>query len=240
MSEKRSYNLTCQKCTSAFAVELYESVNVLKDPELKEQLMLNQINAVECPTCHFKFRVDKPLLYADPEQRLLIYLLPVADENFEEGEDQFRAWMQDMGKILPDDLPSPEIHLVFSRTELIERLFMAEAGLNDRIIEYIKYGIYTKNGQKIPPVAKALLFDAQDSTDDHLCFVVQDRATRKLEAVLQYPRSTYVALKEMFDSEEKSTDLLEMFPGPYVSARALLLRELRTEKLAPGDTSAQD
>lgn len=240
MSEKRSYNLACRSCKGTFTVDLYESVNIQTDPELKDQLMLNQLNAVECPHCHVKFRVDKPLLYSDPARRLLIYWLPVQDDEFEDGEEQFRSWMQDMGAMLPDDLRSPEVHLVFSRTELIERLFMNEAGLNERIIEYIKYGIYTKNGQRLQPDRKALLFNAQDSTDEHLCFVIQDVSTRKLEAVLQYPRATYAALKETFDAEEKSADLLEMFPGPYVSARALLLREWKAEKTSSGDDAARD
>lgn len=230
MSEKRTYNLTCRGCGTSFPAELYESINVEVQPELKEQLMGNQLNMVECPKCQARFRVDKPLLYSDPPRRLLIYWLPVDNGSHGEGEEQFSAWMRDLGTMMPDNVRQPDVHLVFSRTEMVERIFLAEAGLNERIIEYLKYSIFSKNMKKVPPESKALLFNAQDSTEAFLCFVVQDVATRKLEAVLQYPRETYNALREAFDSGEKSADLLEMFPGPYISARELLLREMESEK----------
>jgi hypothetical protein len=77
---------------------------------------------------------------------------------------------------------------------------------------------------------KVLLLNTKDSTPEHLCFVVQDAATRKFEAMLQYERAVYTALSEAFSEGEKAADLLELFPGPHLSARALLLRELAEEE----------
>ena len=76
---------------------------------------------------------------------------------------------------------------------------------------------------------KALLFNAHDSTDAVLCFVVQDLATKKFEAVLNYDRKSYDALKETFGDDEKAFDMYELFPGPHISARHNLLRELSSE-----------
>jgi hypothetical protein len=59
--------------------------------------------------------------------------------------------------------------------------------------------------------------------------VIQDAATRKFEAMLQYERAVYTALSEAFADGEKAADLLELFPGPHVSARALLLQEIMAE-----------
>jgi len=213
-------------------VELHESVNVQKDPDLKQKLMANQLNSVTCPGCGFSFRVDKNLLYSDPQRRLLIFWIPVPDDRLAEGEARFGELLREMSAAMPDDMGTPEVHLAFNRTELIERIFLVEAGLNARIIEYIKYTIYTRNGSRIDPAKKILLFDAQDSTDNHLCFVVQDAGTKKFEAMLQYERQTYKALDEMFSEGEKSADLLELFPGPHISAREALLRELRAESAA--------
>jgi hypothetical protein len=211
-------------------VELHESVNVKTDPGLKDELMRNRLNAVTCPQCQLSFRVDKALLYTDPDRRLLIYWLPVAGDQIEDGEEQFSDWIRDMGQVLPDGLRAPDVHLVFTRTELIERIFLKEAGLDERIIEYIKYLIYAKNAGKMNPADKVLLFNAQDSTDETLRFVVQDVATRQFEAALDYSREAYKAIVETFGAEEKTADLLELFPGPYVSARALMVRELDSEE----------
>jgi hypothetical protein len=225
MSEKKPYTIKCPKCGEQNEVQLFESINVRQEPELRDQLMANKINEVACSACAFSFRVDKPLLYIDQDHALMIYLIPASEQQYETGEDQFNEFLRNMLGLLPVDFRAPEVQLVFSRIELIERIFLTEAGLNPRIIEYIKHKIYAQNGAKIPPEAKAILFNAQDSNEENLCFVVQDITTRKFEAVLHYQRETYDALDEMFADGEKSADLMELFPGPYISARRLFLED---------------
>ena len=130
-----------------------------------------------------------------------------------------------MTALIPEDMMLPELHLVFTRTELVERIFLREAGLKVRVIEYVKYMIFSKNYEQLNPAVKALLFNAEDSTPDKLVFVVQDEESRKLESVFEYQRSAYNGLCEMFDQDEQTATLLEMFPGPHISARRLLLQE---------------
>lgn len=230
MADKKPYTITCPKCSHSMTVELHELINVKSHPETRDLLMKNQVNAVTCPQCNLAFRVDKPLLYSDPDRKFMIHCIPVKEEDYEAGEDQFAKWMQEFGSILPDGIKAPDIHLVFSRIELVERIFMLEAGLNERLIEYIKYIIYSRNSDRVAPGAKAILFNAQDSTPENLCFVVQDLKSRQLESLLNYSRDAYQALRETFSDEEKAADLLEMFPGPYISARTLLLQELPPEE----------
>ena len=242
MSNHRLYPIACPRCKASQEVELYESINVKEQPELKQALMANQLNAVTCPGCQFQFRVDKNLLYSDPDRRLLIYWIPANEQQYEQGEEQFSELVQNMTALLPSDVRAPDVHLVFNRTELVERIFLIEAGLDVRTIEYIKYSIYTRNTGKLDPVNKILLFNAQDSTPEHLCFVIQDAATRKFEAMLQYERTVYTALSEAFADGEKAADLLELFPGPYLSARGLLLQELMAEagEQPPPESSSED
>lgn len=229
MSEQRTYSIVCPRCKHPMDVQLYDSINVKVAPELKEKLMLNQVNAVTCQKCELGFRVDKPLLYSDPSRQMLIYWIPTCEDAYDEGEEEFGSWVREMSSVLPEGVRAPDVHLVFTRIELVERIFMLENKLDERIIEYIKYLIYNRNVGKINPAEKALLFNAEDSSDENLCFVVQDLKTRQLETVLKYGRDAYKALCETFNHEDKTGDLLELFPGPYISARSQLLRELRAE-----------
>ena len=226
MSQQKTYNIRCPKCQQDQSVELYESINVQTSPDLKKLLMANQMNTVTCEQCALTFRVDKPLLYHDPARRFMIYQIPIKDDAVENGEREFTESLGRLSSVIPKDIQAPDVSLVFSRTELVERIFLRDAGLNERIIEYIKYMIYTRNAGKINPARKALLFDAEDSTPDALCFVVQDVESKKLESVLQYDRKTYTALCETFDKDDQTPTLLELFPGPYISARRLLLKEV--------------
>lgn len=225
MAQQSTYPIRCPKCGHEQTVTLYDAIDVKAEPALRAQLMENKLNAVVCEACGFGFRVDKNLVYSDPTRKLLLFWVPTSEDNFAQGEEQFVSMLRDLSGLLPDDLHAPSVHLVFTRVELIERIFLIEAGLDERLIEYIKYTLYTRNAARIAPEQKLLLFNATDSTPEHLCFVVQDAKTRQFEAVLQYSRDAYTALKETFADAEKSVDLLELFPGPYISARALLLRE---------------
>lgn len=225
MSQQSSYPIRCPKCGHEQSVVLYDAINAKEEPELRAQLMQNRLNVVRCAGCGFEFRVDKNLIYCDPAHKLLVFWVPAAEADYARGEEQFVSLLSELSGLLPDDLHAPAVHLVFSRTELIERIFLIEAGLDERLIEYIKYTLYTRNAARLDPATKQLLFNATDSTPEHLCFVVQDIASRKFEAVLQYAREAYNGLREMFSADEKSTDLLELFPGPHVCARTLLLRE---------------
>jgi hypothetical protein len=225
MSQQKIYNIRCPKCQQDQSVQLYESINAQTSPELKKQLMANQVNAVTCEQCAMTFWVDKPLLYHDPGRRFMIYQIPMGENAVDDGERQFTESLGRLSGLMPKDIQAPDVSLVFSRTELVERIFLRDAGLNERIIEYIKYMIYTHNAGKVDPIKKILLFDAEDSTPEALCFVVQDAKSKKLESVLQYDRKTYAALCETFDKDDQTPTLLELFPGPYISARRLLLKE---------------
>ncbi len=233
MSQKKPYDLKCPKCGSPIKAELYDAVNVKTDAELKQALMANRLNAVTCAQCQVTFRVDKPLLYHDPARRIMIYLIPLGEQVGEIGQQQFGEMLRQLNGALPQDIEPPEVHLVFSQTELVERIFLLDARFNERVIEYVKYLIYSRNPGKVDPMAKALLFDTEDSTEEHLCFVVQDLKTRRLESVLQFERKTYATLCEMFDRDDQTPSLLELFPGPYISARALLMQEAKEPSARP-------
>jgi hypothetical protein len=61
----------------------------------------------------------------------------------------------------------------------------------------------------------------QDSTDEELCFVTQNIENQTLGSLLRYGRAAYQSMEELYT--ENPEEFLEMFPGPYISARDLLL-----------------
>lgn len=224
MTQKKTYPIRCPRCEHEQTVELYSSVNTGVDPQLREALLANRLNVVTCENCSATFRVDLPFVYCDPARRVFIYWLPLAEKDHDQGATEFRNMIKELDDAFSGDMPAITVTLVFDRYQLVERIFLYEANLNERVIEYIKYLIYLRNRAKVDPERKVLLFDAQDSNDKFLCFVIQDAATRKLESLLQYDRKTYDALCEMFDRDDQTPSLMELFPGPHISARAMFLR----------------
>ena len=226
MSQKNKHGIACPFCGREQDVELWDALVVDGAPELREALLAGRINRVECAACQKGFRIDKPLVYHDREQDIFIHLEPLTGgRTLPEAEQGFREALKALESVMPADLPPPEIHLVVEWSELVERIFLLEEGLDARLVEHVKYMMYQQNPGKIPADKKNLLFDAQDSTEEQLCFVVQDRATKKLEAVLNFARADYEALVNVFDSGEQLALLEEQFPGPYLSGRLRYLRD---------------
>ena len=224
MSRSKQYDITCPSCGAMQVVELYEAVNVESDPELKTALMQNCLNRVECGDCDSSFRVDLPLLYSDPAHNVLIHWMPETEEASRETIlDEFDQTLDQINEIVPDDVSVPQVRLVLSRVELVELIYMMEAGFNQRVVEYVKYSIYTRNMEKVDPTQHRLLLNVEDSTEEELCFVIQDTISQELGGVLRYGRSAYQSMCDLY--EENPDEFIEMFPGPCISARYLLLEE---------------
>ncbi len=230
MSQKKQHEIACPFCGREQPVELWDSLDLDEEPELREALLANRINRVDCAGCQKSFRVDKPLVYHDRDQEILIHYEPLTvGRTLAEVEEGFRGAVEELNRLLPPDVAAPEVHLVVEWSELIERIFLLEEGLDARLVEHVKYMMFQQNPEKIPAEKKGLLFDAQDSTDEQLCFVVQDRGSKKLEAVLNFSRADYEALVNVFDSGRQLELLEEQFPGPYVNGRLRYLQDLAEE-----------
>lgn len=222
MSQRTPYSIACPRCGVPIAAQLFESVNIAEDPVLRADLIEDRLNRVACPACAFEYRIDKPLLYHDPDHALLVWWMPEGRAAPEQTAARVADMQDRLRDALPGDAPAPELHLVFDRVELIERIFLVEAGLDPRLIEYVKYLMYSRNAARLDPSKTRLLYNAQDSTAEVLCFVVQDLESMKLKSVLHYRRDAFDSVREMFDGA-RAEGLRELFPGPYISARALAL-----------------
>jgi len=223
MSAQKTYNIRCPQCGHEQKVELYESINVTQQPELKTALFENRLNRVLCKSCEASFRIDKPLLYHDPARNILIHWMPDTAVSREEILDEFDRSMEELRAALPADIEPLRVRLVFTRAELVELVFIIEAGMEERVVEYIKYTIHMQNMKRVPPAEKQLLLNVQDSTADELLFAIQDAATFELEDVLSYPRKAYHGVREMY--RKNPDEFTDLFPGPYISARGVLMAE---------------
>ena len=111
MSQKRKHRIACPFCGREQEVELYDSILVDEEPELRAALLSNRVNRVRCEGCGKDFRIDKPLVYQDRESRVLIQYDPlVGGRTLEEAEETFRAaraelekWLQEANGLLDDE-----------------------------------------------------------------------------------------------------------------------------------------
>ncbi len=78
MSRSTNTTFTCP-CGEVFSTQIYEYVNVAKDPQLQYTVLAGLLNVATCPVCGRRVAVSRPFIYSDPAHRLLAYVHPRND-----------------------------------------------------------------------------------------------------------------------------------------------------------------
>ena len=141
MAATSLHSFRCPTCGTAFDVQRYDLVNVKENPELKASVLGGDIFLQECPRCGRRHLVSGPLVYLDPDEGVLIML---SDKPLS---------MVDTGGYTA--------RLVSRAGDLIEKVKIFDAGLDDRAIELCKY--VTKQEAGKPMDLKFLRLDGADN-----------------------------------------------------------------------------
>ncbi len=86
MSSRLLQEVKCP-CGEEFEAELWSSVNVAQDPELKDELLAGQLNVANCPTCKTMVYAERFVLYHDPSAELMAFIYPAG---YGEEEEKWR------------------------------------------------------------------------------------------------------------------------------------------------------
>ena len=126
-------------CGETFEAELWNSINVNQDPELKEALLAGEINVVCCPGCHEIFYAEHFILYQDSLSELLAFVYPLS---FSEQRAYWTSRMNEdfqkaVGAFDEDKRIDYKPVILFGLDELVE-IINTEEELNDEI-SILKY-----------------------------------------------------------------------------------------------------
>lgn len=125
----------CRNCGYKRPAEEIHGINVEKNPELKEKVRDGSLFVWECPCCGQRNLAAFQTLYHDPARKLMIWLsTEEAPEAVEEAVKQLEGYT---------------LRRVADAGALIEKVIIAEAGLDDAAMEMCKYvtalEMYKKN-----------------------------------------------------------------------------------------------
>ncbi len=142
----------CQHCGTASKASTYGSINVAEQPELKAAVKDGSLFVWECPHCGRRSLLKFETLYHDPDAKLMIWLLPegaAAPESLEAGL-----------AAVAGQLDGYTLRRVSSAGDLIEKVNIHDAGLDDIIIEMCKYVTKMELSEKMGKDAAEEMFDA--------------------------------------------------------------------------------
>ena len=115
----------CSKCGQQHKVIVYRSINISENPELKDKVRDGSLFLWECPHCGQVNLAKYETLYHDPVAKLMVWLIPSG----EISETQMQAiTMGGYTLRRVDDMGS-----------LMEKVLIADAGLDDVVLEMCKY-----------------------------------------------------------------------------------------------------
>ncbi len=215
--------VTCPQCGRVHSVSV---VAVLRPgDEAVTRLFKGDLNVIHCPDCGRRFTLEHPLLYRDDERKCLIYYLPIRERNrWKDAEDSMRELTETIFRGA-DSPVVPRLRLTLSRREFIEKIALEMQGLDDRIIEYLKYQLYNRKQENPPdPARDEILFDFSQEDPEKLAFLIFPRSGPQARAAAHYPMDLYRELDRMVEENEAFRKELErLFPSYFVSVDRLFL-----------------
>lgn len=135
----------CEKCKHEQVANIFPYINFTQNPEYYALVKELDIFNIKCEKCGYSSFIKYDALYLNESQKYFVYLL--TDKTLvQKFRNQIRYFLETMlNKDDKYDFNEFKTRLVFDINSLIEKFAIFELGLNDVVIEIIKYGFYENN-----------------------------------------------------------------------------------------------
>lgn len=140
MTDENLLRISCPQCGTVFQKSFPTRLNTAESPEQKATLLDGSLFVVECPDCGTRQIARFPLLYHDPQARLLLWL---------DADEEARRRAAGVLTSTPE-MQDYRIRLVDGPGELIEKVKIFDAGLSDIAVELCKFVTAREAGEELP------------------------------------------------------------------------------------------
>lgn len=174
MSRHSIEKITCPKCGHEADFMIWSSINTVLDPEMFDKVRTGEAFMFHCPECGNKAGVDYGCLYHQMDDQMMIYYV-TTPEGVQEAYNMFRGESK-VSELLKKEQGNYLYRIVQSKNELREKLFIFDAGLDDRAIEIIKV-FYTQKMQEDNPEVSIdeIRFESGENDEMGLIFINEGR-----------------------------------------------------------------
>lgn len=120
--------VTCPACQTRYQASAQSIIDVGQDPRLKTMLLQGRLNVGVCPNCGTAGMLSVPMAYHDPENELLLVLIP---QGLRVNEDERQRTIGRMSNAIMNSLPAQERKGYLLRP----RLFLSLDSMIEAILE---------------------------------------------------------------------------------------------------------
>lgn len=145
MSVKHTQQIACLKCKKKSDFEFYGSINTMLDPTLKQRVKNFDIFKFICPHCGSEQFINYSFLYHQMEDKLMIFYCQDEEEVAKVRSlyaDDFDTALNAQGESETIDTTGYRRRIVIGADNLVEKIRIFDAGLDDRLVEIYKVLLY--------------------------------------------------------------------------------------------------
>ncbi len=129
---------SCPQCRQPLVAEIFQVIDVNRNPQLKEVLLSGGLNFAQCQSCGFQGQLPIPLIYHDAEKELLLtFSPPDLNKTMQEKESAMAPLLKDIiDNLAPEDrkgyLFQPQTMLTMNN--LIKNVLLGD-GITEEMIQ---------------------------------------------------------------------------------------------------------
>ena len=192
MSSPRPQTIPCPDCGAPIKFTLWQSINTDMDFALAD-IISGKLFQIECGNCGYKTRVDYPILFNDMKHGMMIYYSD--PDGIQEAE---KACNDILGYGM-------RARIVTSQNELREKAMMLNDGLDDRLVEILKFFVFPQIQEHLSDhQIEHVYYDGTNGKFD--LAILYDNGS----AVMTVPREQYEEIKQKIGPllDDKNTPLI--------------------------------
>lgn len=174
MSKPTMISAQCPNCQADIEIPYYEDVNVTTEPTLKEAILSGDFFKYTCPSCGETLPIAGPFLYHDQDATAMFYFCP---PGFDQSTEKLNEMLQMIESMEGDRASHYQARFVSSIDKLMEKIYILDAGLDDRIVELVKLAYlkhYAADLQSKGRVRATLFMPGLDDEEAQIVFMLGD------------------------------------------------------------------
>lgn len=182
--------IECPVCQQSHELNIPTQLNVMQQPELKQDLLEGKIFHFECTHCGAVRQLNVQFLYIDIEQQYCVILLPEHQQTVDIAVSMFEQVLAQYPAINEHRY---RLRFVYSVAELIEKVQIFDTGLQDTEVELVKVltdGIYAT---EYPDTQIQGRYFYKDQSGPHILYISDGKQilAEFHEKLLQFIRKKY-------------------------------------------------
>jgi hypothetical protein len=194
--------LTCM-CEHKFKADFPDAVDLAEKPDTVDLILRGEFLTARCPACGKVLKLEFPFTLINKQGGWEIKFIPEAER------------VDSLKKIKTQKQAASTRRIVIGYPELVEKLSILKLGLDDRVIEYIKYHLLSHILRKTSEEADVMLYFAEKKNDT-LFFHIRGLKTDKI-GVSKIPMESYRKSLEGIEDKVKEEPFCDFLIPPYIS-----------------------